>query len=274
MKRKKLFFIIALLLFQKQVAFPQGISIELSVKWETESGIFNEDSTVCTPKLHIIYRNNSKTNYYLLKVACSKAGLPIVPYGSLIQYPIEEYLHPDYLKRAKRHGNYANVNYHVIIGGMPSYKQGWIIENDTIDYQNENEIDMINDDLADIYEYIYRKQYSDSIKEIKTHFSIADISPYEILNKVKDQFVFLKPGEIYQDRYNLIGFKMVGGNFDFSIQADRLYGFVYTDKWDTKQTKWIYTKTDLPNKVGEYTLYKGQFYSNTIGIKFIGESKK
>jgi len=277
MKRKKLFFIITLMLFQKQSVLSQCISIDLSIKWETGFDIFNEDSVVCIPKLHITYRNNSKINYYFLKVSDSKTGLPLIPYGGLLQYPIEEYLHPDYLKRAKLHSNYENQNYHVIIGGTLLYKQGWIIENDTINCQNEHEIDMINDDLADIYEYIYRKhysEYSDLVKEVKTHFSTIDITPNEISNKMKGHFAFLKPGEFITETYNLIGFKMVGGNFDFRIQKDTLCGFVYTEPtWDKKQKKWIEIKTDLPDKVGEYSLYKGVFNSNQLGIKFKGQTK-
>jgi hypothetical protein len=196
----------------------------------------------------------------------------MLPWGSLLQYPIKEYLHPDYLKRAKLHGNYDSQNYKVYIGGTPLYRQGWIIENDTLNPENEHEINMINDDLADIYEYMHRRHCvnnSDLIQECKLYFSITDISPANILNIVKDQFVFLKPGECYVDTYNLIAFKLVGGSFTFCIDKNSLKDYVCTEPiWDKKQSKYVDIHVALPPEVGEYKLYSGDFNTNEIIIQF------
>jgi hypothetical protein len=193
-------------------------------------------------------------------------GLPQLPWGTLIGVMTDTY------EKAISHSDYSNINYNVKIGGDPVYNKGWIIENDTV-ISEEREIDYVNDDLADIYEYIYQNMdhphRADSA--LYLDYKSSDITEKGILTKLKSEFVFLKPGEVYTETYNLIGFKMVGGNFDFRIQEDSLYGFVYTPIWDEKRKKWIETKTDLPKKVGSYTLYKGKFCSNSVGVTFKGE---
>lgn len=268
MKTKKLFFIIGLFLFQSQTAFNQCINIDLSVKWETGFDIFRDDSAVCVPKLCITYRNNSSNNYYFLKVSNSRFGYPMLPWGTLLQYPIEEYLNPDYLKRAKLHGNYTNQNYNVIIGGSPLFSRSWIVYNDTLNSEIEHEIDMINDDLADIYEYMYRNQ-ADSIEFTKPYFSVSDVNGEMILDVNKGKFVFLKSGEAFTDVYNIVGFKIIQGNFTFYIDPNSLTDYVNTDPvWDSNQLKYIEVKTALPKKVGEYKLYYGNFNTNKITITF------
>lgn len=271
MKTINLYVILSIFLILNISTYSQSLSIELSAKWVKGYDIFRKDSTIYYPELIITYRNNSDTNYYFQKVSDSRSGLPILPWGTLFQYTIEEYLKPNYLKRAKTHCNYANYNYKVIIGGNASFSKSWIVVNDTVNIEVEQEIDMINDDLADIYEYIYREIFSkkpDSLNEFKTYFTESDIQPDVILDKFKDKFVFLKPGEIYIDTYNLVGFKLLKGGFTFYI-SPYLPTYVYTTPiWDNNQSKYTETKTMLPKLVGEYKLYSGNFNSNKISITF------
>lgn len=67
--------IVALLSIQVQIVFAQCISVELSVTWEAGYDIFEKDSMIHIPKLHIIYRNNCNTNYYFLKISENRDGL-------------------------------------------------------------------------------------------------------------------------------------------------------------------------------------------------------
>ncbi|MBU1014059.1 MAG: hypothetical protein KKG99_13755 [Bacteroidetes bacterium] len=273
MKTINLYIILFLHLSFNISTYSQSVSIELSAKWVKGYDIFQKDSTIYYPELIITYRNNSDTNYYFQKISDSRCGLPMLPWGTLLQYPIEEYLNPNYLKRAKMHENFANDNYKVIIGGDASFSKGWIIVNDTVDIEveQEQEIDMVNDDLADIYEYIYREIFSkqpDTLNEVKTHYIESDLIPEVIIDKFKDKFVFLMPGETCIDTYNLIGFKLLKGGFTFCI-CPYLPTYVYTTPiWDKNQSKYIETKTMLPKLVGEYKLYSGNFNSNKIAITF------
>jgi hypothetical protein len=245
---------------------------------ETGYDIFEKDSIMCIPKLQITYRNNSNINYYFLKISDSRNGLPMMPYaGSLHPSDFKEYLQwrDDYFGRAKSHISYTNRNFLVRIGGMPLYSSGWYVHSDTLDYNNEEgiEIEFINSDLADIYEYIYRSNNYEYIEK-KTYFSPLDVTPESILDTVKDQFVFLKPNEIYTDTYNLIGFKIVEGCFTFIINQNSFSNYVLiAPVWDNNQSCWVDQKMELPDKVSNYTLYSGDFISNKTEICFDAKSR-
>ena len=270
--KAKILLIMTLLFFQGQLVFSQCISIELSVTWETGYDIFKQDSMVCIPKLHIRYRNNSNTNYYFLKISDSRDGLPMTPYNLLHPANAEDYLHwrHDYLGRAMSHDNYKNQNFHVLIGGMPLYSDGWFVISDSLYFREEQEVEIeyINSNLADIYQYIYRSNNSE-YAEKKIYFTPLDVTPENILGSVKDQFVFLKPNETYIDTYNLIGFQLVEGAFTFIINQSFLKNYVLTDSfWDNSQSYWAEQKKELPNNVGEYQLYSGSFITNSVTINF------
>jgi len=259
------------LLFYTGSTYSQSISVELSVRWIKGVDIFNRDSIIYYPELIITYRNNSDTSYYFSKVSESRFGLPILPIGSLLQYPIEYYTNPNYLERAKSHGSYMNNKYKVEIGGGQLYTKGWIVINDSSEIEVEQEIDMINDDLADIYEYIYREKFnteSDNAEWNKINFFLCNINPYDILNVYNKKFFFLRPGEIYTDTYNLVGFKLIKGCFTFYV-SPYFPDYVYTTPiWDKNQSKYLQIKTALPKVVGEYKLYSGNFNTNKITITF------
>ena len=269
--KSKVLVIIALLYFQVQLVFTQCISVELSVTWKIEHDIFKKNLMVCVPLLNITYRNISNTNYYFLKVSDSKDGLPMMPYaGSLHPSNFDEYLRwrDDYFERAKTHGNYASQNFHVRIGGMPLYSNGWYVHNDTLDHHEEHEIDFINSNLADIYEYIYRSSKSDYVEK-KLYFSPSDLTPENILGAVKDQFVFLKPNETYTDTYNLVGFQLVEGCFSFSINQKSFKNYVLIQPtWDNNLSYWTEQKMELPVKVGEYHLYSDLIFTNDVTVDF------
>ena len=271
MKSLKIHLIIIILLLCITSLHSQSISIELSVKWEKGTDVYNEDSIIYVPKLSITYRNNSDTNFYFKKVSESRSGLPFFRHGSLLQYPIEEYLNPNYLKRAKAHGNYTNENYKVEIKAV-SFTNSWFLFNDTLNIEEEQEIDIVNDDLANIYEYIYRENYNKQpnyFEQTKIDFTEFDLTPDKILNEYSNKFIFLRAGEIYTDSYNLIGFQMIKGSFMFYISIDSLTDYIYTTPiWDNNQSKYVETKTMLPKLVGEYKLYSGKFNTNKISITF------
>ena len=268
MKKLTIFVILS---FQALTMFSQSISVELSVTWEKGYDIFKKDSMVSVPKLQITYRNISNTNYYFSKISDSRDGLPMMPWGGSI-HPgdLQEYLlwRDDYYRRAKTHLNYVNEHFHVRIGGWPSFSPGWEAIPDSLKYVNEREIAIINDNLADIYEYMF---HSNSIEyeEKKIYFSPSDIAPENILCVVKNQFVFLKPDEIYVDTYNLIGFKIVEGCFSFAINQSAFRDYVLVQPtWKNDKSYWLEQTAKLPVKVGEYHLYSGSFFTNTVTVNF------
>ena len=253
---KNLFLLIAIL-FSSMHLFSQCISVELSIHWKRESPTFSlTENDFCVPYLHITYRNNSDDALYFLKVSQSVNNFPkFVRSGTLVA------------NNPTQHGNYSNMQFLVNLGASPYYLNAWEVIPDTLDPNEEHEIPIINDDLANIYESL-SNNYFDSLSEIKTHYTASDIIPEVILDKFKDKFVFLRPGETCLDTYNLIGFKLLKGCFTFYI-CPYLPTYVYTTPiWDNNQSKYTETKTMLPKLVGEYKLYSGNFYSNKISITF------
>lgn len=112
-------------------------------------------------------------------------------------------------------------------------------------------------------------EYYDPKESKSIYFSESDISPDSILNKIKDRFVFLRPGENYTDIYNLVGFKLIKGNFTFYIRRSNFTNYVNINSiWDESQSRFIQRTAELPKKVGEYILYSGEFKTNEITISF------
>lgn len=269
MKAIRLYIGLCMFLGFNALVSSQGVSIELSAKWIKGYDIFKKDSIIYFPELMITYRNISDTSFYFQKVSDSRYGLPILPREvGLLQYPIEEYFN-HYFKRAKMHGDYTGKHYKVKIGESSFFKM-WNVINDTSNIESEEDVDVTNSDLCYIYEYMYRENYKqmDTRDEFKLYYTISDMAPEVILTKYKDKFVFLKPGESYTDTYNLIGFKLLKGSFTFYVRP-HLPPYVYTAPiWDSHQSQYVEGKVLLPQIVGGYTLYSGNFYSNKITITF------
>jgi hypothetical protein len=256
--KEKIFLILTFSFLQVNCVFSQCISIELSITWEMGHDIFKKDSAVNIPILNITYRNNCNTNYYFFKVSPRKDESTMVMCLALRQY--EDH---DYLKRAKSHLNYTEQHFNVIMGGEPWYNAGWKICNDAVDYHKEYSFESIECCLKEIYDYIYLKNYSDYEIKMPYYFVPSDITPENILGSIiNNQFVFLKPGEIHVDTYNLIGFKLVEGCFTFIIDQEEIRNYVESPQLNGVQ------KIKLPSVVGEYQLYSGAFNTNKVTVCF------
>ena len=237
--------------------FSQCISIELSVTWETGYDIFKKDSIVEIPFLNITYRNNCDTNYYFLKVSDSKEGLPKIP--SHMRYR-EGDVNPYVVKGGYFYTQHANRNFNVRIGWIPCYSSGWLVHSTTVDFRNQVwSLEFINCALNSIYSYINNEV---TLKDMHFCFIPSDITSENILGEIKDQFVFLKPGETFIDSYNLIAFKLLAANFTFFIDQDEIKNYVLT----LENRKNI--EFELPETVGEYHRYSGSFSTNKVTVCF------
>ena len=242
------------LLLQGHFLFSQCINVELSVTWEEGSDIFQKDSLVDIPKLNITYSNICDINYYFFKVSPRSDGRPMV-----ICYAMFQQEDNDSLKRAMpSYNNYANQNFNVIIGGKPLYDAGWKISSDTANYHRKLSIEPVECYLEEIYQYLYPDHLDKAIEKYLNF--VPNLSPENIISgSVKDLFVFLKPGEIFIETYNLIGFKLVEGCYTFIIGQDRIEDYVIFSLHDTPK---------LPAIVGEYQLYSGNFNKNKVTVCF------
>ena len=262
----KIFIISFLLSLQAHLLFSQCISVELSVIWEAGYDIFKKDSVVNIPKLHFTYRNLSSTSYYLLKICDNRDGLPWINCGIIGNYEFSLRWSDAYIRNTELHNRYENQKYNVIIDR--TLLCDWEICVDSIDFNKEHGFNFINCDFGYIYDYIFFNNLSKNNYK-KFQFSQSDFTEESILVASKDQFVFLKPGEIYVDTFNLAGFKLVKGLYTFVIKQPFFMDSVLVESiWDDTLSEWKEERIFLPDKVGEYQLYSGPFYTNSVTVTF------
>lgn len=265
----KLKFLISIIIFtfSGMLLYSQCISVELTVKWNKEANVFRNDSIDCIPKLCITYRNNSNLDYYFHKFSNSEDEYPEFISGMMFHYPYEDYINPDYLKRAKNHYVHSGENFRVVIGAYPSFNEAWIVEKDSSNQSLTGIRDIINQHLLDIYNYYYykKKKVQNSTIPMKFGFSVSDLDPENLL-KSSDEFVFLRKEEVHVDTFNLIGFEMVKGTFTFQVNPEYLKDYVTTESFKDGNFNSIESK--LPSKAGDYQLYSGDFRSNQVSITF------
>lgn len=85
---------------------------------------------------------------------------------------------------------------------------------------------------------------------------------------MKRRFIFLDPGESVSFKFNLIGFKVSGGDFRFFVDE------AYLTDSPTAFPKMIVdehcSKVKLPEQVGCYNLYSDKVLTNEVFAKFVG----
>lgn len=265
----------------------QELSVELSVKWTKEKTKLNilpfePNDTVVFPILKFTYRNLTGRNIYFRNIYLDKLAYPRVVFASLTNTEM------DLSDRAKVHARYKGKSYQVEID------ESWEAIEKGFDVSKEHELNVINDDLWAIYTVLQTQQSLDSLalqkqlssfgyfdKEVvsyrearrlifaerekmglgkseEDHFPSRPLTESEISGTYEDQFVFLKAGETYEQEVSLIGFYLLGGNYEFFISGDSLPGYIIGKDGN---------KTNLPKLVNGYQLYERDFLTNKVGIK-------
>jgi len=267
----RLLFILLLLLLQGGHLFSQCISIELSVTWHTGYHIYKKDSVVIIPKLNITYRNNCNTDYYFLKVCDNRDNLPNF-ICTILYYPSDE--KPDCHKIMQYNiKSFESQHFNVVMGGQ-YYGRFWEVYCDTIDITKPHYHHVVNCRLYALSECIRLDNDSDyyfqMIKQgiIKDRFEPSDVLPENILDSIKDQFVFLKSGEIYIDYYSLVPFQILEGCYTFLIDQDNIKDHVLTPEYDSKLKRAFDQELELPAMVGGYSLYSRGFNTNKVTVCF------
>jgi hypothetical protein len=136
--------------------------------------------------------------------------------------------------------------------------------------------DWISSEISNIYGYIYYHYYSktagiDTACNRERHFYSSDFVDNAIQNCAQRKFVFLKPGETFVDAYNLIGFQITGGTFTFQLDDTKSLDYVKTvpvHKERNVNATVQYSTQKLPEKVGIYELFKGDFLTNKATVQF------
>ena len=76
--------------------------------------------------------------------------------------------------------------------------------------------------------------------------------------------MFLKAGETKEDVYNLTCFDLVKGTYTFILNDSEFSSQVLTE-WKIGEPNEFLS---LPEKVGEYKLYSGEFTANSVTVTF------
>lgn len=238
-------------------SYGQKLSIELSIEWKyEESDIYSRLNFNNVPFLKIRYNNLSNDSIFLPKVYKNAYFLPQFAAGTLMaDFKLNDF--------DKMH--VPSIDWNVLIGGMPPNNMQWEVLPDSIDYDSEHEVGEINQILSDIYNSIFKFNESNTVR----YDQITDIKELQILGELKEDFVFLLPHLNHVEYYNLVGFKVVGGCYSFALAFSKISDFLLTySTWSNENEKWEFKEAQLPDKVGDYHLYSGNFLTNKIEIKF------
>lgn len=276
---KKQLFLLSLGVLAITNLFSQDISINLSIRWSEGLYILNTDSIVKCPELVVSYTNNSKDDLYFRKFSYYRNGFSDFQY---FEIPDFHYYNPmedegrDYREYCKRYTNYRRTireiidkeqykmgKYYVLIS-LPyvNYKY-WEAINENVWDDDERETDFINKKLMIINDYLSDSIYRniDGRKQHKEYFSASDITKDAIVDKTNDQFMFLKAGETNEDVFNITCFAIVKGTYTFVLDRENFKDSIYTG-WCNGE------HLPLPEKVGQYKLYSGEFTANSVTVTF------
>lgn len=95
------------------------------------------------------------------------------------------------------------------------------------------------------------------------------ITEQNIVNVLKDNFVFLPPNSKYVESYSLAGFKILGGCYSFLLTGSEIKDFVHFGPTrDPQLQDWVYYDVIFPDKINNYRLYRGEFYTNKVDVTF------
>jgi len=233
-------------------SFSQNVSVVLSVEQKkADAHLWKKYSSDLYPFLKISYINNTKDSIYLKKVA---AELDFITTGLLKDYNRNTNLRT-YLKNLKKH---TNQKYAVNIP-ISKFHHYWEVLEADHSIADEHDISFINEQLHFIYERFYKKDNTNT-KTVEDRISVANIGKIE-----SAYFIFLKPGEKVIEYYDLTGFKLLGGTYDFMLDKSQADDFMETDFLNEQK---VYKREPLPESLKGYKLYKGIIGTNTARIIF------
>ena len=257
---KKILIILLLGIFFE--ANSQKVSVELSIEWKkTESNRWKKYKLENTPFLKITYINNSIEPIYFTKVP---KNFNISAYD----FPSDKKRKKDvqYFKRIKKH---YGEKYFVEIS-TKYWSQDWSVKDENEKQITKEEIELsnnnLNEDLHDIYKYLYKDyEYTRNPFIFMTDEKKTTITEENIFTNLRDYFIFLEKGENHIDYYDLTGFYIMGGEYNFSLTTNKLNDFVETVFITAIKE---YKNEQLPLKVKEYKLYSGELKTNEVSIQF------
>ena len=261
------------------------ITMSLRVSWRTEvSPLDTLRQPINVPYLHVVYRNDSDTNYYLVRRDKARWIFPYIGFTEdLLQYP-ENY---DYVNhnevRAMQFKVYpeqeqVHKSHQVILGSS-----GWEIDQETSTSSHRSHSSDPQVDWSECLEYLQyilsclraparRDPHALKVYGPQDNLHSVAKEPYKtdgILRLLEGRLAFLPARSEREYIYSLLAFRMVRGRFHFVIP-----------NWVAKDTtidnealgmegdpnKGLY-EVKLPRHYEGYQLYRGQVRGDSIWIE-------
>lgn len=263
----------------------QELVVDLAVEWRGLGSnnavtLLNGDTLTAIPFLKVTYRNNTAKDIYFKKPVPSQDGYP--PVISIASVRPSGFTVDDRIKRGN--SSYQDEEFNVY------FWQGvWEIFDRKKNPYEEHEVDFINDEVEFLNHIFLVQEALDDLEVNKqlvifttpgkqtidfdqaegliaqvcpvkneSIYMASDLSERTILEKYKEEFVFLKQGEIEIEQINLIGFYLVKGDFYFMSTAVSLYDHIQTVGGDAF----------FPEKICGYDLYTGRYKTNNVEVVF------
>ena len=276
----------------------QGVTIHLSLTWDTCRCSISNDTIV--PYLNITYTNHTEDDIYLQRYLSDSGGCeyPLIKDAFSVFNPLRIECKPeDSPKPVAEHSPFPHMN--IIISGIywAGLSDSALIKDynvakwyDSIIYNSSDSIIEMREDLFydDIYGhdeatfhfkrtlhdcYYHEVCWCCGLSYPQLRYRYERKKTYLNTDAYKRHFHFLKPGESATERYNLVGFLRVGGDFTFWIgDIDHLPGNAYTVNRDGTviDTPFlIETKpVQLPPSVSNYKPYNGPATANHLDVVF------
>ena len=85
----------------------------------------------------------------------------------------------------------------------------------------------------------------------------------------KKREYYIPPNSKYVESYSLAGFKILGGCYTFLLTGSEIKDFVHFGPTrDPQLQDWVYYDVIFPDKINNYRLYRGEFYTNKVDVTF------
>ena len=139
----------------------------------------------------------------------------------------------------------------------------WEITDARIQYEESHVGHILNNDLYFYYDTLRNYPFLRHGKIVK----YLTANQTDSLIGYDDYFVFLEPGEIHSDSFDISGLRYFGGHYYFII-CGLPDSIVVDQKYDEGQKRWNLIKMPYPDSIEKYRLYTDPIESNVLSVDF------
>lgn len=265
--------LLLLLLIIPVLSFSQNIAFEVSIEWEVNKEPLLFDSEKCIPYLKLKIKNLSDDKIYIKDPFNNNSDYPKVldvsthklhrdlktlkkVYNSSDSDNREELvLISDYFLVLDEEAKKLFMNNEEYTTSFSSAKLSLLY--DLIKLQNYYELNNLGKQSI-LFKY-NSKRIVEDFEEIR-----KDLLEMEKMERkwVNDySLIYLNPNDFKEFRFNLLGFKLIGGNYEFRLNIKKL-----SDHYYFIDENGIKTKEFLPQEIDGYHLFTGSVLSNGVKV--------